>query len=353
MSPQSPSPYAPPHQSATPPAETPRNAPRPAIAMILSFFATGAGQIYAGRTRRGILWGLGPIAVIMTLAILERFAHSAFIVAVLAAGVLSIAACAVCVLDAGRLAAASREQRAPVWHVIVFWIALLVVTEVTAVSMRRFVVEAFKIPASSMSPTLLVGDHIYVDKSPSDIKRGDVIVFPFPEHPNQDFIKRVVALPGDRIEFRGGVPVLNGAPIPRCRAGSFSYDDEGTPTPHHEGDLFVEALDGHPYLALYDRDGGGVDYQGPWTVKPGEAFVVGDNRHNSHDSRTWFQGQGGGLSLATVRGKAFVVWLALERGGIDWERSGSAIDELRLPKSAEALAPEVARCAVELRPAAK
>lgn len=81
----------------------------------------------------------------------------------------------------------------------------------------------------------------------------------------------------------------------------------------HEGDLFVEFLDDEAFLTLYDRYSGGMnDYQGPYFVKPGEAYVMGDNRHNSHDSRMWFGGQGGGVPFENIRGRALFC-LALRR----------------------------------------
>ncbi|HEY2369082.1 MAG TPA: signal peptidase I, partial [Polyangiaceae bacterium] len=110
-----------------------------------------------------------------------------------------------------------------------------------ALLLRTFVVEAFKIPSSSMVPTLLVGDHIFVNKfsygpaipytkariwTRMPPSRGDVIVFAYPENMEQDFIKRVIALPGDRLETDEGHPVINGWKVPSCLAGSYAYDDQ-------------------------------------------------------------------------------------------------------------------------------
>ena len=201
---------------------------------------------------------------------------------------------------------------------------------------RRFVLEAFKSPSGSIIPTLLIGDNLFVDKMRVG-SRGDVIVFPLPEHPEDDFIKRVAATAGDRIEFEDSHPILNGVRVPSCRLGAWSYEDDL----QHEGDLFVESIDGHTYLAFYDRTLPSHGHQGPWTVKPGEVFVIGDNRNNAHDSRVWYGGRGGGVPVATVSGVPFVVWLSVaDTGVVDWSRVGDPI----LPGSAASLAPELARC---------
>src|SRR5581483_9549274 len=124
---------------------------------------------------------------------------------------------------------------------------------VVAMALRAFVVEAFKIPSGSMIPTLQVGDHIFVNKftygpaipytrsrlwSRMPPSRGDVIVFQYPEHMEQDFIKRTIAIPGDKLEARGGHPIINGWEVPSCFAGPYNYIDAQDGS-RHEGDIFV------------------------------------------------------------------------------------------------------------------
>ncbi|MBX3227800.1 MAG: signal peptidase I [Labilithrix sp.] len=202
-----------------------------------------------------------------------------------------------------------------------------------AMALRAFVVEAFKIPSGSMIPTLQVGDHIFVNKftygpaipwtqsrlwSRMPPERGDVIVFAFPEHPDQDFIKRVIAIPGDKLEARGGHPIINGWEVPSCSAGTYSYS-EAPDGSKREGEVFVEFLEDEAYLTFYDRSNLGSEYQGPYFVKPGEVWVMGDNRHNSHDSRLWFGGTGGGVPYEKIKGRALFVWLSVS-DSIDWSR---------------------------------
>jgi signal peptidase I len=209
----------------------------------------------------------------------------------------------------------------------------IVVAIMVAMALRAFVVEAFKIPSGSMIPTLQVGDHIFVNKftygpaipwtharlwsrMPPD--RGDVIVFAYPEHPEQDFIKRVIALPGDKLEARGGHPIINGWEVPSCYAGEYDYTD-AQDTSRHEGDLYIEFLEDEAYLTFYDRNTIQSDYQGPFYVNPNEVYVMGDNRNNSHDSRMWWGGRGGGVPFENMKGRAIFVWLSLA-DTMDWSR---------------------------------
>ena len=230
-----------------------------------------------------------------------------------------------------------------------------------ALALRAFVLEAFKIPSGSMIPTLQVGDHIFVNKfvygpaipltdkrvwTSMPPHRGDVMVFAYPENTEQDFIKRVIALPGDKLEAKNGHPWLNGWEVPHCYVGVYSYTEVDAPVPQHEGDLFVEYLEDQAFLTLYDHASGGfAEKQGPFFVQPGEVYVMGDNRNNSHDSRLWFGGTGGGVPFANIRGKALFVWLSMTDSGIDWTRFGAPVmGSPRLPTAMKGLEPAVQKC---------
>jgi len=207
----------------------------------------------------------------------------------------------------------------------------ILVAIAVAMALRAFVVEAFKIPSGSMIPTLQVGDHIFVNKftygpaipwthqrvwSRMPPERGDVIVFAYPEHMEQDFIKRVIAIPGDKLEARGGHPIINGWEVPSCYAGAYSYTEGPS---RHEGEIFVEFLEDEAFLTLYDRQSPQSDHQGPYFVGPGEVWVMGDNRNNSHDSRAWHGGAGAGVPYANIKGRALFVWLSVA-DSMDWSR---------------------------------
>ena len=209
----------------------------------------------------------------------------------------------------------------------------ILVAIAVAMALRAFVVEAFKIPSGSMIPTLQVGDHIFVNKftygpavpwtrtrlwSRMPPNRGDVIVFAYPEKPDQDFIKRVIAIPGDKLEAKGGHPIINGWEVPSCAVGPYAYSDAADSV-KHEGEVFVEFLEDEAYLTLYDRGSLASEYQGPYYVPPNQVWVMGDNRNNSHDSRMWFGGQGGGVPFENIKGRALFIWLSVA-DSMDWSR---------------------------------
>jgi signal peptidase I len=178
-----------------------------------------------------------------------------------------------------------------------------------ALFIRTFIVQAFKIPSGSMIPTLLIGDHILVNKLSYGVRvplwghylvefkkpqRGDVVVFIFPEDRTKDFIKRVIGVEGDMVEIRGKKIFVNGRAI----------DD---PHAHFEGE------EG----GIHVRD----DY-GPRRVPPNHIFVMGDNRDRSYDSRFW-----GYVNLDDVKGKAFLIYWSWDGSDrwVRWERLGDII----------------------------
>ena len=241
------------------------------------------------------------------------------------------------------------------------YVEAILMATLVAFGLRAFVVEAFKIPSGSMIPTLQVGDHIFVNKfsygpaipfthhrlwTNMPPQRGDVMVFAFPEHPEQDFIKRVIAVEGDKLEARNGHPWINGWEVPSCPVGTYSYQDTDASLLKHEGDLFVEFLDDEAYLTFYDHASGMFpEYQGPYLAKKGEVWVMGDNRNNSHDSRMWFGGQGGGVPFANIRGRALFVWLSVSDNGVDWSRRGAPVmGRPRLPHAMKGLEPALSKC---------
>ncbi len=239
-----------------------------------------------------------------------------------------------------------------------------------ALLLRAVVFEAFKIPSGSMLPTLQLQDHIFVNKfvygpmvpftktrlwNSMPPSRGDVVVFEFPDpnpdNPRQDYIKRVIALPGDVLEVHNGHPVINGWQVPSCRVGSYTFEDgEGFPK---KGELYVEFLGKQSYLTLF-QDGLGSDVDGPYPpVAQGEFWVLGDNRNNSSDSRAWNHHQGAGAPFQNVKGRAMFVWMSFSPdGAITYDRLlSSVMGHPRLPKgSSQELVEGIERCLTQ-RPA--
>lgn len=203
-----------------------------------------------------------------------------------------------------------------------------------ALLLRAFVVEAFKIPSGSMIPTLKVGDHLFVNKFIYGLRipwtnlkffartpqRGDVIVFVYPKDPDKDFIKRIVALGGDTVEVRDGVVIVNDKPVPRKTvAQNCSYLDteEGSDRAEvRDCVAFDETVPGHEYRVIQDPDGlSATDYP-PTKIPPGQVFVMGDNRDNSHDSRFW-----GTVPEGQIKGKALIIWWSKGAPeGVRWGR---------------------------------
>jgi len=210
---------------------------------------------------------------------------------------------------------------------------------------RSFWVEPFKIPSGSMKPTLLVGDFILVNKyiygirlpvinkkviDIDPVRRGDVVVFRYPADPSVDYIKRVIGIPGDRVEYRGKRLTINGQAI-AVQSSGFYTDAEVN---YLRLPTFMERLDGKSHQMMIvpaqppvnlaevrqfaHRDNCEYNDDGfSCTVPAGHYFMMGDNRDQSSDSRYW-----GFVPDDHVKGRAFLVWMNFG----DFRRIGSGID---------------------------
>jgi len=206
--------------------------------------------------------------------------------------------------------------------------------------LRSFLVEPFRIPSGSMMPTLVAGDFILVNKFTYGIrlpvlnkkviklgepKRGDVVVFRYPEDPHIDFIKRVIGLPGDHIRYRNKTVYINGTPMPQQALGT--YTGAVSPYPNiRSASLLEEDLEGYKHDILLNRgqpSGGIYAVSGDYIVPEGHYFVMGDNRDNSKDSRYW-----GPMPEQNLVGKAFMIWMNWGSGDgwIGWDRIGESIE---------------------------
>lgn len=183
----------------------------------------------------------------------------------------------------------------------------IIIAILIAFFIRTFIVQAFKIPSGSMKPTLLIGDHLLVNKfiygvkipfvrktliSVSEPKRGDVVVFIYPEDRSKDFIKRVIGVGGDTIEIRNKKIFLNGLPY---------HDTHGT----YVDDFMIPG-------SIQPRDN-----FGPFTVPRGALFTMGDNRDQSYDSRFW-----GVVDMKDILGKAVIIYWSWNKdeSNVRWNR---------------------------------
>jgi signal peptidase I len=192
------------------------------------------------------------------------------------------------------------------------YLEALIIAIIFATFAKTYVVQAFKIPTGSMEQNLLVGDHILVNKfiygataSPlekkllpiRDVRRGDVVVFKFPEDPYRDFIKRCIGMPGDTVELDNKELILNGKKV-----------DDASYTWHTSPFTIPRS----PFLLNNQSR----DNWGPHTVLPGYYFCMGDNRDNSHDSRVW-----GDVDRELIKGRAFMVYWSFGSQGsepVEW-----------------------------------
>ena len=246
------------------------------------------------------------------------------------------------------------KKKESAWELIRF----LLIVFVGALVLRSFIVTPFSIPSGSMLPRLMIGEYLFVAKWPYGYsrfslpfgiagfegrvpdgmpERGDVVVFRHPGPDNEDWVKRVIGLPGDTVEIRAGQVILNGAPLPRHRIGDFAMPmspnspcrmvaengareiagADGTRVCAYP--RFRETLPGGRSYDVIDQlsDGPGDDRE-PVQVPEGHLFVMGDNRDDSQDSRfTIEEGGVGLLPVDHVLGRALITFWSTD-GSAEW-----------------------------------
>lgn len=200
--------------------------------------------------------------------------------------------------------------------------------------LRSFVVEPFRIPSGSMLPSLHIGDFILVNKFVYGVRlpiidekiipvsrpeRGDVMVFRFPHDKSINYIKRVVGLPGDEIQYEDKTLIINGEEVARLPAGDEELEETGSNKPSLSH--FIEVL-GDVNHSIF-TDGSKPSTNMRFSVPEGHYFVMGDNRDYSNDSRYW-----GFVPEENIIGKAFFIWFSWEGrdgGSVNWSRIGDSI----------------------------
>jgi signal peptidase I len=220
-----------------------------------------------------------------------------------------------------------------------------------AIVVRTFAYEPFNIPSGSMKPTLLVGDYLFVKKWvygysrhslpfswppfsgriwSAPVERGDVVVFKVPTDNSTDYIKRIVGLPGDRIQVIDGILHINGQPVKREPIEDWVEITGNTSQTYHR---YIETLPNgvqHVIIELSDdKPGRAADNTEVYVVRPGHYFGMGDNRDNSADSREWgdipeenLVGRASFIFYSTAAGDLWPIWEAVPDTRFDRLMSG-------------------------------
>jgi signal peptidase I len=195
-----------------------------------------------------------------------------------------------------------------------------------AIFIRTFFITAYKIPTTSMAPTLLPGDFVFSNKIPfglkipfTDIKwggrlpvRGELVIFKYPNNPKVTYVKRVIGLPGDRIEMRDKIVLVN--EVPQALSKSQDLDLSQMPGSDYL-ELYQEKLVEDSHYLLYSKPSASdvqsisnlAHTMSAFVVPQNEVFLLGDNRDSSDDSRYW-----GSVPREQIEGKIFIVWLSLD-----------------------------------------
>ncbi|MDE1147940.1 MAG: signal peptidase I [Azospirillaceae bacterium] len=234
-----------------------------------------------------------------------------------------------------RVGRAATQPQAESWADVV---RTVIYALIIALGVRTVAFEPFNIPSGSMIPTLLIGDYVFVSKFSygysrfslplslplfhgrvfgSVPERGDVVVFRLPTDTSQDYIKRVIGLPGDRVQMIDGILHINGEAVKRERIEDYNME---TPFGHPTSvPRYIETLPNgvqHTIIEIMGDDGG-LDNTPVYTVPEGHIFCMGDNRDNSQDSRVL--NVVGYVPLENLVGKAQFKFFSLEEGVHFWE----------------------------------
>jgi signal peptidase I len=262
------------------------------IAVVLTLIQPGAGHFLLGHFRRGAMW-----AVALTIGgILLLLVIPLSLVALAIGAALGLVARIVCAADTTRV-----QPRQPRWvWVALGWLGLVVGSVLLDVRdyYRTHYVQAFTIPSRAMTETLLHGDYIIVDKAvyrSRPPRRGDIVVFRYPVDERRDFVFRIVGMPGETLQLRGGRLVIDGREL---------------------AEPYIQPTVGSSGLCAYAF---GCE---PLLVPGGAYFVMGDNRDNANDSRFW-----GFVKREKIKGRAAEIYWSWDsdRHWLRWRRIGQRI----------------------------
>lgn len=280
---------------------------KPWLAGILTILTIGLGHLYAGEARKGLVFYLAQ-GILLVIFVPLLFVRPSLVILFLLI-VFSLSYLIYSLIDAVKIARKNKVsyqlKKYNKWYIYVAcWvIAAFIIQPVIETSIKKYIIQAYKIPSGTMTPTLLPGDHILVDKfiyKNHEPQRGDLIIFPFPEDPTTTFVKRLIGLEGDKIEIRDKQLYIN---------------DE----------KYTEHYIVHIDSIIMPPEKGPRDNFGPVVVPDGNYFVMGDNRDNSYDSR-FFKF----VDKKTVEGKVKSIYWSWDKETLKfrWNRIGKSVGDL-------------------------
>ncbi|MBK7053085.1 MAG: signal peptidase I [Rhodoferax sp.] len=310
------------------------NAPRkPWFAMLASLVLPGLGQFYNGELNRAI-WLFLTFALLSVpgLVLVALYLPDGWMVPALAVGLLmTIGIWIYGMWQAWHAARTKQEYRAHSWQVSGVYALLFVLCDLVALPLltkyvREHQVEPFRIPFHSMEPSVMQGDYIFADKRYNcpgcrqGVHRGDIAIFAYPNDRSVRYIKRVIALPGDLVEYRNQQFRVNGQPLQSLHdgaaAGIYNEQIDGRNWQVRQGNA-VEPAQSESRLPPLNRAAVKPAEELNLRVPDGQVFVMGDNRGVSVDSRRF-----GTVPLQDILGRARQVWFSSDQANIRWARLG-------------------------------
>jgi len=275
---------------------------------LLSLITPGLGQLYNGQVLRAAVLYFVPLALVAPgcLLIARAFSKPMILVTLVAVAAYRIGVVIEAALQARRLSPNYVPRKFNRWYV--YFLAFVCASAFNAALagfVKGCVLRAFKFPSGSMEPTLVAGDHVLADMTSSGRKpaRGDLVVFVYPKDPSKDFLKRVVAVAGDKVEVREKVLFVNDAP---------------------QQEPYVI----HTDKATIDPKEIPRDNFGPLVVPTSSYFVMGDNRDKSYDSRFW-----GPVAANKIHGRVVGIYWSWDARSqaVRWSRIGRQLGKDRVP----------------------
>lgn len=291
---------------------------KPLMAGFMSLILPGFGQLYNGQLNKGILLFIGFTLSVIPLPALTLWLPASLMLPLLIISLLlTLGIWFYAIINAWRQARLQQDYVPKTWQqpatYIAAFLSAMLVLPMTTNYVRSNLIEAFTIPSSSMSPTVIPGDLLFADKRYNcprckhHAQRGDIAIFVYPNNRSWHYIKRIIALPGDRVSIKDQTVFVNGQALTQ------STDQENA------ANIVTEKTETAEYEVKWAKDD--TVTMAEITVPNGMVFVLGDNRSASNDSRKF-----GTVPMMDVVGKARQLWFSYGDGGVRWARLGKVLE---------------------------